>query len=134
MIRPKLTNLVLSVAVLVSLAVSGCLGGAQPEPPTSNPDVDSGIVFWDAGTDATDAGHTMGVDASVRPDAGGAVDAGVSPPWPGDYDSSDSIHHGASGSVPGSYLSEHPGLILPPLVQDAGVPEPWDAGDGAVTP
>lgn len=134
MIRPKLTNVLLGVAVLLSLAGSGCLGGAQPEPPTSNPGVDSGIVFSDAGMDNTDAGHTMGVDASAPLDAGGAIDASVSPPWPGDYDSSDSIHHGGTNSLPGSYLAEHPWLILPPVVEDAGVPEPWDAGDGAVTP
>ena len=59
----------LLVVLLTVVALSGCLGGAQPEPPTGDP--------TDAGMTAIDAG-TQHMDASAASDAGLANDA--SPP------------------------------------------------------
>ena len=67
----------IALAMLVG-AMSGCIGGAQPEPPLSGTDTDN--THTDAGAPSFDAGVTgvVGLDAGVNHVDGG-TDAGPSP-------------------------------------------------------
>ena len=77
MLRPTKQMLLAGLAAAV-ICTSACLGGAQPEPPTSNWEPDAGVApGLDMGTVGYDAGFA---DASASVDAGRVNDAAGVPP------------------------------------------------------
>lgn len=101
------------LVVVAALAGSGCLGGAQPEPPTGGPSQDGGVAMTDAGSQTLDA--SAGTDADI-PD----IDGGMPAP--------DASTNGDASVVDGDVLD---GDLLDGDILDGDLPD-GDVLDGGV--